>query len=68
LGELHGSPPAQAAQLEMDEKMPNPLTKAIRSGDKANDEIGKSFARMGTSENPRGFVLAAYRNAHWPRR
>jgi hypothetical protein len=47
----------------MDEKMPNPLTKAIRSGDKANDEIGKSFARMGTSENPRGFVLAAYRNA-----
>lgn len=42
----------------------NPLELAIRSAIKANDEIGASFARLGTSEHPRGFVLSAYRNAN----
>lgn len=44
--------------------MANPLEQAIKSGLKANEEIGKSFARMGVGEHPRGFVVVAYRNAN----
>lgn len=44
--------------------MPNPLEQAVKSATRANDRIGESFARFGTAEHPRGFVLSAYRNAH----
>lgn len=40
----------------------NPLMKAISSALKANREIEKSFARFGTRDHPRGFVLTEYRN------
>jgi len=43
--------------------MANPLELAIRSGIRANEDVGKLFARVGTKEHPRGFVLSAYRNA-----
>lgn len=41
----------------------NPLEKAIRSGIRMNDRIGDLFAKLGTSEHPRGDVLSAYRQA-----
>lgn len=44
--------------------MANPLEQAQKSGMRANDRIGESFARFGTAAHPRGFVLTAYRTAH----
>lgn len=41
----------------------NPLAAAIRSAGRANNDIGRLFARIGTSAHPRGAILAAYRNA-----
>lgn len=43
--------------------MPNPLEQSINTAIKANDFQKKLFARMGTSEHPRGVILSAYRNA-----
>jgi hypothetical protein len=43
--------------------MDNPLLKSIKSAIKANALIGESFARFGTKQHPRGFVMSAYRNA-----
>lgn len=42
--------------------MANPLQRSVDSAIRANDEIKKSFARFGTSEHPRGFVVAQYRS------
>jgi hypothetical protein len=44
--------------------MSNPLKQAIDSGVKANETIAGLFARIGTTDHPRGFVLSAYRNAN----
>lgn len=44
--------------------MNNPLEQSIRSAVRANAEIGNLFAKVGTSEHPRGVILSAYRNAH----
>lgn len=41
----------------------NPLERAVKSAVKMNDEIGGMFARIGTVEHPRGYVVSAYRNA-----
>lgn len=41
----------------------NPLAQAIRSAVRMNNDIGDLFARIGTSEHPRGAILIAYRNA-----
>ncbi len=44
--------------------MANPLEQAIQSGIRANETVGGLFAKVGTREHPRGFVLSAYRNAN----
>ncbi len=44
--------------------MSNPLERSIRSAVRANSEIGNLFAKVGTSDHPRGVILSAYRNAH----
>ena len=41
----------------------NPLEKAIAAAVKANNTQKALFGRMGTSDHPRGFALAGYRNA-----
>lgn len=43
--------------------MPNPLRQAIRSGVRMNDDIGRLFAKIGTSAHPRGEVLTDYNQA-----
>lgn len=43
--------------------MSNPLERSIYSAFKANERLGALFARMGTSEHPRGTIITAYRNA-----
>lgn len=56
--------PATAGLFPSLNAMPNPLKQSIASAVRANEKIGASFARFGTSDHPRGFMLAAYRNAH----
>lgn len=41
----------------------NPLELAIGDAVRSNERIGELFARIGTSEHPRGLILRAYRNA-----
>jgi hypothetical protein len=42
----------------------NPLHLAIDSAIASNDAIGRSFARLGTTDNPKGFVVTAYNDAN----
>lgn len=41
----------------------NPLEKSIRSGVRMNGKIGDLFAKLGSSDHPRGVVSTAYRNS-----
>lgn len=41
----------------------NPLEQSIRLAAKTNQDLYQYFAKAGTSDHPRGFVLTAYRNA-----
>lgn len=43
--------------------MANPLERSIKSALKANEEIGKFFAQVGSVNNPRGYITTAYRQA-----
>lgn len=43
--------------------MPNPLPLAHTSALRMNNDIGALFAKVGTRDHPRGFVLTSYRNA-----
>ena len=42
----------------------NPLDRSIRSAFRMNDDIGKLFARIGSTAHPRGEVMSAYRTAN----
>lgn len=44
--------------------MANPLEQSVRSALRANDAVGALFARVGTSDHPRGYLPTAYRNAN----
>lgn len=43
--------------------MANPLERSIKSALKANEEIGKFFAQIGTVNNQRGYITTAYKQA-----
>lgn len=44
--------------------MADPRIASIRAANRTTRELGNLFGRMGTSEHPRGHILAAYRHAH----